>query len=76
MYYDPPTRIMEIIKENPKAYKWKQLLDNLIIERVGKEKIIKMNKKRWKEHLMKNEYKISPTQEYYYNNEVKEWKQY
>lgn len=74
MYYDAPTRIMEIIKENPKAYEWKQLLDNLIIERVGKEKIIKMNKKRWKKYI--NEYKMSPTQEYYYNNEVKEWKQY
>lgn len=53
MYYDPPTRIKE----------WKQLLDNLIIERVGKEKIIKMNKKRWKEYLKKYEYKNSPEQE-------------
>lgn len=55
---------------------WKQLLDNLIIKRVGKEKIIKMNKQRWKEHLKKYEYKMSPTQEHYWNNKVKEWKQY
>lgn len=52
---------------------WKQYMDKIIIQKIGKEKIIKYNKKRWREYLKKHEYKISPEQEYY--NKVEKWKQ-
>lgn len=71
LYYDEPTRIMEIMAEDPEEYELLKWYQEFIIEKIGREKIREFNRKRWKEYLEEHQYQPSPEQEQY---NITDWK--
>lgn len=70
-YYDEPTRIMEIINEDPELYKLIQWFYKKLEENTDKEKLREFSRKRWKEYLEEHAYKPTPEQEQY---NLTDWK--
>ena len=68
-YYDEPQHIYEIIEETHELKELIQKYQDIINNRIGKEKIRTFNKKRWTEYQEKHKYRMTPTQEMYYYNE-------
>lgn len=77
MYYDEPTRIMEIIQEDHKEMEWMKPYLEIIESRIDKEKLREWSQKRWEEYLKNHQYKMTPDQKYYWGNTIWsdiEWK--
>ena len=77
MYYDEPTRIMEIIQADHEEMEWMKPYLEIIESRVDNEKIREWSRRRWMEYLEKHQYKMTPDQEYYWENRIwsdTEWK--
>lgn len=64
-YYDEPTRIMEIMKDDPEEYGLLKWYQEFIMEKVGKENIREFSRKRWMEFMEEHKYQPSPEQKQY-----------